>query len=227
MRRTRGWLLQWFGLLLLSSPPGTVRATPPGVNWSIRLQHAIVSHPCEGVRDTLNTLIINGDVLLNFEEGLAGAGSGDATIFLAAIDGGDIRPVLNVSPSVLDDAVDDTYRYRVLWHEYVLLRKLLLGQTSAEYFSLKERGTIYTEEELRTVFVNEVDATCAECQLAISKNWPIQDSLCAAFLADGKRGVRRELASRYATMPQWERLLPLLEQLCRGVAVSASPSSFF
>jgi hypothetical protein len=187
----------------------------------VLLASAIQTHPSAIVRDTLDLLIREEVVLLNFDEEIAGNNGGDATVFLLNVEGLGIRPVLAVHPALLGSDATDADRWRALLHVTVHLLQLLRSESPPEYFVLHTAGRAPSVEELVTVFEDDVIASCIECQFALEHHLPCDDALCGAFALGGERALRQALADVYRADPDYVPFSALLDTLAES-----SPRSF-
>jgi len=212
MLRARGWLwllalsvgCVFFGVPAMAQGQpeeeahGIFARSAETVQWSEELRTIVLTHPQAKIRDTLNTLILTQVVLLAFDDDIALGGDGEATILLMPVDGAGVQIVLNIKPSLLDGGTPTAEQYRVVFHEYVHIEQLFAG-SPAEYFFARDGSLPCDEAEAMTVFRNEVDAYCQECQLAVEMGWPTDDPLCSAYVSGGAPALARTLAAALAS----------------------------
>lgn len=237
MRHKRGWL--WLLVFTIGfvffDVPMTARAqsaedargvfvrTPETIRWSEQLRDIVLSHPREEVSETLNTMILEGVVVLAFDTDIVLGGDGDATVLLIPVDNSGVRIVLNISSLLLASSAERSDQYRAVYHAYLLLDKLLAG-APAEHFFARESSVPCAEDDALTIFRNEVDAYCQECQLARDMGWPTDDALCAAYVTGGSAALARVLAADLVRRPCFSQHEARIDSYTESLARSDAPS---
>ncbi|GEM_PF-3193993 len=160
------------------------------------MQNLIRSHPHPAIRNTLDQLIMQGDVWPIYSP-MAGILAHEASFSIRPDEHGIMRPIFNYpAEDLLNPQTSKRHKQLVIYHEWIHFEQ----QRNHRFPAWLAEGTapVPMPDDMRQIwYESEVDASLAECRLAKELKAESEVGYCQTYSKGGESALRKALAPIY------------------------------